>query len=211
MTTPQPSASGHLAKQSSARTSVLGIAPAHARAAVAASAAGSEAGMVGGVADAIVMRPDRSERGAAGGERRAGVRRMSSPAVCHNLPMFLTRAPLPRALARPQGPRSQRGPAPPQALPSPAATAPGTHWAEATPSRVQWDALATALVNPVDAPAGVPVPATQALGDAPSLLVVTRSMGCPFCQELASALARDVVAPLTDAGVTLKLGERVGR
>lgn len=125
--------------------------------------------------------------------------------------MFLvTRPPSLRAHARPQGPRSQRGTAKLQALPSPAATAPGTHWAEATPSRTQWDALAPALVTPVDAPAGGPVLATQALGDAPSLLVVVRSMGCPFCQELASALARDVVAPLTDAGVTLKLGERVG-
>lgn len=99
-----------------------------------------------------------------------------------------------------------RSPAAAAARPSPAATAPGTHWAEATPSRDQWAALSTALITPVDAAAGGPIPATQALGSGPSMLVVARSMGCPFCQELAAALGRDVVRPLADAGVVLKLG-----
>lgn len=92
-------------------------------------------------------------------------------------------------------------------LPSPAATAPGAHWAEATPSRAQWDALAGAKVTRVDRPADGPVAATAALGggSAPALLVVARSMGCPFCQELAAALADGRIARLEAAGVAVAL------
>ena len=82
------------------------------------------------------------------------------------------------------------------------------YWAERVPSTRQAQALRdTAVVLAADGPGATPRPATDwvACPGTRSILVVARSLGCPFCQALARGLAAEALADLDAAGVILYL------
>lgn len=99
--------------------------------------------------------------------------------------------------------------------PPPSATRPGEAWAELVPSTRQFEALKTAFVTLVSEPEAGPVPVSSFLlggGEMieknekkTTLLVVARSFGCPFCQDLAASLATKAIPRLDAAGVSLFL------
>ena len=109
--------------------------------------------------------------------------------------------------------------------PPPSATRPGEAWAELVPSTRQFDALKNAFVTLVSAPEAGAVPVASFLipsekgdeeekeGEASrknkpekkTLLVVARSFGCPFCQDLSASLATHAIPELDAAGIPLYL------
>jgi len=112
----------------------------------------------------------------------------------------------PASRRRPRAPTAT--PRPPDA-PAPSSTAPGQAWAEHVGDDRQWRALERALVSLVaEGESSISRPVTSFLetpARATSALVVARSFGCPFCQQLARELAADALPTLDAAGVPLFL------
>ena len=115
---------------------------------------------------------------------------------------------------------SSSSPSPALQAPPPSATRPGEAWAELVPSTRQFEALKSAFVALVSEPEAGPVPVSSFLlvggGEEKgrnerhnkknkTLLVVARSFGCPFCQDLAASLATQAIPRLDDAGISLYL------
>ena len=100
--------------------------------------------------------------------------------------------------------------------PPPSATRPGEAWAELVPSTRQFEALKGALVTRVSEPEAGAVPVSSLLlprgegegrneNGKKTLLVVARSFGCPFCQDLAASLGSQAIPVLDSNGISLYL------